>query len=161
MIDELGPKLIEFNVRFGDPEACVVLARLADDLLPYLEACAVGALGDKSPTFCSDVALSVVLAAKGYPGKPVRGAKIGGLDDAERVNGVTVLQAGTRLINHEIVSDGGRVLAITARGRTVGEANERAYAAVGRIDWRDGFCRRDIGWRGMKLERHARRQEAS
>ena len=152
MIDDAGPKLIEFNVRFGDPEAEVILARLTDDVLPLFEACAKGSLHGVAPVFSAEAALAVVMAAKGYPGEPVRGARIGGLDDAARVTGVTVLQAGTRQVGDEIVSDGGRVLAITARGRTVGEAKHRAYAAVDRIDWPEGFCRRDIGWRATTLE---------
>ncbi len=152
MIDETGPKLIEYNVRFGDPEAQVILARLQDDILPFLEACAKGTLGANLPTFSSEAALSVVMAAKGYPGEPVRGSRIAGLESAEQVPTVTVLHAGTRQVGEEIISDGGRVLAITARGRTVGEAKERAYAAVEKIEWPDGFCRRDIGWRAAGLE---------
>lgn len=92
------------------------------------------------------------MAARGYPGDPARGARIRGLDDAERVTGVTVFHAGTQQIGDEIVADGGRVLVITACGRTVREAKERAYAAVDSIDWPEGFCRRDIGWRAMNLE---------
>ncbi len=152
MIDDTGPKLIEYNVRFGDPEAEVILARLTDDILPLLESCAKGHLSGKSPSFAADATLAVVMAARGYPGEPLRGARIGGLDDAERVPGVTVFHAGTRQVGDEIVSDGGRVLAITARGRTVGEAKERAYAAVDHIDWPEGYCRRDIGWRASNLE---------
>lgn len=145
MIDGGEPKLIEYNVRFGDPEAEVILARLTEDILPLLEACAQGSLRGHSPTFSSDAALAVVMAARGYPGETIRGSRIGGLLDAERVTGATVLQAGTRLVGEEIVSDGGRVLCITALGRNVAEARDRAYAAVDRIDWPDGFCRRDIG----------------
>ncbi|HZZ63815.1 MAG TPA: phosphoribosylamine--glycine ligase [Roseiarcus sp.] len=152
MIDGVGPKLIEYNVRFGDPEAEVILARLTDDVLPLLEACAKGSLRDASPSFSAKAALTVVMAAKGYPGNPARGATIRGLDEAERVPGVTVLHAGTQQVGDAIVSNGGRVLAITACGRTVGEAKERAYAAVDRIDWPEGFCRRDIGWRAVNLE---------
>ena len=147
MIDDEGPKLIEYNVRLGDPEAEVILARLTDDVLPLLEACAKGSLGPESPVFSTEAALAVVMAARGYPGESVRGAKIKGLDGAERVTGVTVFHAGTRQVGGELISDGGRVLAITARGRTVPEAKDRAYAAVDRIDWPEGFCRRDIGWR--------------
>jgi phosphoribosylamine---glycine ligase len=149
MVGGDGPKLIEFNVRFGDPEAEVILARLTSDLLPLLEACARGNLGSRVPTFASDAALAVVMAARGYPGEPFRGARIGGIEDAERVPGVVVLQAGTRRQGGEIVSDGGRVLAITALGRNVGEARDRAYAAVDCIVWPEGFCRRDIGWRAI------------
>ena len=148
MIEKGRPRLIEFNVRFGDPEAEVILARLTDDLLPLLEGCAKGHLR-ASPRFGSDSALAVVMAAKGYPGEPKRGTKIDGIADAARVPGVTVLQAGTRREGDDIVSDGGRVLAITAVGHTVQEAQRRAYSAVDRIDWPDGFCRRDIGWRAV------------
>ncbi len=152
MIDEVGPKLIEFNVRFGDPEAEVILGRLTDDLLPLLEACAKGSLRGASPHFSSESALVVVMAARGYPGEPLRGSTIRGIDDAERVPGVWALHAGTRQEGDEIISDGGRVLAITALGRSVGEAQDRAYAAVDRIDWSDGFCRRDIGRRAVARE---------
>ncbi len=152
MIDDAGPKLIEYNVRFGDPEAEVILARLTDDVLPLLEACAKGSLRGGSPSFSAEAVLAVVMAARGYPGNPARGARIRGLDDAERVTGVTVFHAGTQQIGEEIVADGGRVLVITACGRTVREAKERAYAAVDSIDWPEGFCRRDIGWRAMNLE---------
>ena len=148
-----GPRLIEFNVRFGDPEAEVIFARLVDDPLPLFEACANGSLRDCVPTFSSDVALAVVMAARGYPGEPLRGSRIGGIEDAESVRGVAVLQAGTRRHNGEIISDGGRVLTITALGRGVIEARDRAYAAVDRIDWPEGFCRRDIGWRAIARAR--------
>jgi phosphoribosylamine--glycine ligase len=153
MVGEDGPKVIEFNVRFGDPEAEVILARLTTDLLPLLEACANGNLGNRIPTFTSNAALAVVMAAQGYPGEPLRGARIGGIEDAERASGAVVLQAGTRRQGGEIVSDGGRVLAITAVGRNVGEARDRAYSAVDRIVWPEGFCRRDIGWRAIARER--------
>jgi phosphoribosylamine---glycine ligase len=153
MIGETGPKVIEYNVRFGDPEAEVILARLIDDLLPLLEACAKGSLRGASPTFSSEAALAVVMAARGYPNEPLRGTKIGGIEDAERVPGVWVLHAGTRREGDEIVADGGRVLAITASGGSVREAQVRAYAAVDRIDWSGGFCRRDIGWRAVDRER--------
>jgi phosphoribosylamine--glycine ligase len=152
MIGVDGPKVIEFNVRFGDPEAEVILSRLKDDLLPLLEACTNGKLSGSAPMFSSDAALTVVMAARGYPGEPLRGVRIGGIQDAERVPGVAVLQAGTRYEGGEIVSDGGRVLAITALGRSVGEARDRAYAAVDRIAWSEGFCRRDIGWRAIAHE---------
>ncbi len=153
MIGGDGPKLIEFNVRFGDPEAEVILARHRGDLLPLLEACADGSLRGAAADFSSDAALAVVMAARGYPGEPLRGSRIGGIADAERVPGVVVLQAGTRREGGEIVSDGGRVLTITALGASVGEARDRAYSAVDRIAWPEGFCRRDIGWRAIERER--------
>jgi phosphoribosylamine--glycine ligase len=152
MICESGPKLIEYNVRFGDPEAEVILARLSEDILPLLDACARGRLSGAAASFRPDAALTVVMAARGYPGKPIRGARIGGIKEAEKVPGVTVLQAATRERGDEILSDGGRVLAVTAVGRTVTEARDRAYAAVDRIDWPEGFCRRDIGWRAIARE---------
>jgi phosphoribosylamine--glycine ligase len=155
IISEEGPKLIEYNVRFGDPEAGVILARLADDLLPLLEASAKGSLG-AAPKFRPDAALAVVMAARGYPGNVRRGSRIGGIEEAERVRGVSVLHAGTRKIGEEIVSDGGRVLTITALGRNVSEARDRAYSAVDRIDWPEGFCRRDIAWREIVSERGIR-----
>ena len=153
MIDEEGPKLIEYNVRFGDPEAEVILARLTDDLLPLLEASAKGSLAHAAPNFAPDAAVAVVMAARGYPGAPIRGTRIRGIEDAERVSGVSVLHAATRKEGNEIVSDGGRVLTITALGRNVADARDRAYAAVDRIDWPEGFCRRDIAWREIAQER--------
>ena len=153
MIGANGPTLIEFNVRFGDPEAEVILARHRGDLIPLLEACANGTLRDGAADFGPDAALAVVMAARGYPGEPLRGSRIGGIGDAERVQGVAVLQAGTRREGGELVADGGRVLAITALGDSVGQARDRAYAAVDRIIWPEGFCRRDIGWRAITRER--------
>jgi phosphoribosylamine---glycine ligase len=152
MIDEHGPKVIEFNVRFGDPEAEVIVPRLKDDLLPLLVACAEGTLRADAPRFNSDAALAVVMAARGYPGEPVRGARISGIEDAEAEPGVVVFHGGTREDHGAIVADGGRVLAITALGKNVAEARRRAYAAVDRIRWPEGFCRRDIGWRAIARE---------
>src|SRR5580658_8814542 len=152
MVDVHGPKVIEFNVRFGDPEAEVILPRLKDDLLPLLVACATGTLRRDAPEFCSDTALVVVMAARGYPGEPLRGSRICGIEYAEATPGVVVLHGGTRKVNGAIVADGGRVLAITALGRSAGEAQRRAYQAVDRINWPEGFCRRDIGWRATAPE---------
>ncbi len=152
MIGEEGPKLIEYNVRFGDPEAEVILVRLADDLLPLLEASAKGSLEGVAPIFRPDAALAIVMAARGYPGVVVRGTAIRGIDEAERVTGVSVFHAGTRSEGGEIVSDGGRVLTITALGRDLAEARARAYAAVDRIDWPGGFFRRDIASRDIAQE---------
>jgi len=149
MVGPDGPKLIEFNVRFGDPEAEAILARLDDDLLEFLLGCAKGAAPDRAPQFSSEAALTVVMAARGYPGTPEKGAPIRGLEEAARTPGVSILHAATRLDGETLVADGGRVLAITARGRDVAEARARAYAAVDRIDWPGGFCRRDIGWRAV------------
>src|SRR5271170_7678282 len=152
MIGKEGPKVIEFNVRFGDPEAEVILPRLKDDLLPLLAACATGTLRGDAPEFCSDTALVVVMAARGYPGEPLRGSRIRGIEDAEAAPGVVVFHGGTREVDGEIFADGGRVLAITALGSNVAEAQRRAYGAVDRIKWPEGFCRRDIGWRAIGRE---------
>jgi phosphoribosylamine---glycine ligase len=154
MIDQDQPKVIEFNVRFGDPEAEVILPRLKDDLLPLLVACANGTLQGFAPQFCSDAALVVVMAARGYPGEPLRGSVITGIEDAETVPGVVVLHGATRDNDGAIVADGGRVLAITGLGRNVDEARTRAYTAVDRIKWPEGFCRRDIGWRAIAREKN-------
>jgi phosphoribosylamine--glycine ligase len=147
MVDERGPKVIEFNVRFGDPEAQVILARLDDDLLPLLVGCASGTLHGDPPRFSSDTAVAVVMAARGYPGQPLRGSRIGAIEDAESLPGVVVLHGGTREVDDAIFADGGRVLTITALGSDLAEARQRAYAGVDRIEWSDGFFRRDIGWR--------------
>lgn len=152
MVDAQGPKVIEFNVRFGDPEAEVILLRLKDDLLPLLLACAGGTLSGDAPKFYSDAALAVVMAARGYPDQPVRGSRIGGIEDAEAVPGVVVFHGGTREADGAIIADGGRALAIAALGGNVAEAQRRAYDAVARIKWPEGFCRRDIGWRGIARE---------
>jgi phosphoribosylamine---glycine ligase len=153
MIGEDGPKLLEFNVRFGDPEAEVILARLTDDLLPLLEACAKGQLHGATPRFCSDAAVAVVMAARGYPGEPLRGSRIRGIEEAERAPRVKVLHGATRNAGGVTLADGGRVLTVTALGRDVAEAKDRAYAAVDLIDWPEGFCRRDIGWRALAREK--------
>ena len=149
MVDECGPKVIEFNVRFGDPEAEVILARLEDDLLPLLIACANGTLQKDPPNFSSDAALAVVMAARGYPDQPLRGSRIGAIEDAESVPGVVVLHGSTREVDGAIFADGGRILTITAQGGNVADARERAYAAIDRIKWPEGFFRRDIGWRAI------------
>ena len=152
MIGESGPKLIEYNVRLGDPEAEVLLARFEGDLLELLLACAQGQLPAGAPEFSSRSALTVIMAAEGYPGTPRRGTPIEGLKDAGKAPGVTILQAGTRDIDGALLADGGRVLAVTALGDTIRHAQSRAYAAVDAIDWPGGFCRRDIGWRAIERE---------
>ncbi len=149
MIGSDGPQLIEFNVRFGDPETQAILARLDDDLLDFLYAAATGNLLDRTPKFLEKTAVAVVLAAKGYPGKVEKGAPIRGIDAAERNSGVSVLQAGTRRLGDEIVTDGGRVLAVTAVGDEIGQARELAYAALGQIDAPGAFYRKDIGMRAV------------
>jgi phosphoribosylamine---glycine ligase len=152
MVNVDGPKVIEFNVRFGDPEAEVILPRLKDDLLPLLLACANGTLRSDAPRFYPDVALAVVMAARGYPGDPLRGSRIRGIEDAEEAAGVVVFHGGTREVDGAIFADGGRVLAITALGSDVADAQRRAYEAVDRIKWPEGFCRRDIGCRRIPRE---------
>ncbi|THG41081.1 phosphoribosylamine--glycine ligase [Sphingomonas olei] len=149
MLTAEGPKLIEYNVRFGDPECQVLMARFAGDLVETLLAVAEGRLADMpAPAFADDVALTVVMAANGYPGTPETGGAIRGIEAAE-ATGAVVFQAGTRADGEEIVAAGGRVLAVTATGGDVAEAQRRAYAAVDMIDFPTGFCRRDIGWRAL------------
>lgn len=150
MIGPQGPKLIEYNVRFGDPETQVLMMRLKSDLLAALLATADGVLKDFDLRWYSDAALTVVMAANGYPGQPEKGTEIAGLDEAKAIEGVEVFHAGTRRDGNRIVADGGRVLNVTARGKTVAEAQARAYEAVSKIDWPGGFYRRDIGWRALE-----------
>ena len=150
MITKDGPKLIEFNVRFGDPETQVIVMRAKSDLLTALIATADGTLANIDMRWSDDVALTVVMAAKGYPGTPVKGTEIKGLEAASRIEGVEIFHAGTKREGARILSDGGRVLNVTARDKTVAEAQARVYAAIARIDWPEGFCRKDIGWRALK-----------
>ncbi|HVW54987.1 MAG TPA: phosphoribosylamine--glycine ligase [Rhizobiaceae bacterium] len=147
-----GPKLIEYNVRFGDPECQVLMPRLKSDILVLMKAAADGQLRHMSAEWRDKAALTVVMAAEGYPGKTVPGSVINGLEKV-RETGAEIFQAGTALRNGKIVANGGRVLNITALGATVEEAREKAYRAVGLIDWPEGFCRRDIGWRALARER--------
>jgi len=149
MIGADGPKLIEFNVRFGDPEAEVILARLDDDIVEFLWGAATGRLPAREPNFAPDAALAVIVAARGYPGEVERGAEIRGLEDAESVPGVAVLHGGTRRVGAALVADGGRVLAITATGADVSQARDRAYAGADRLVFPGGFFRRDIGARAL------------
>ncbi|WP_421698896.1 phosphoribosylamine--glycine ligase [Ancylobacter sp.] len=149
MITHEGPKLIEYNVRFGDPECQVLMMRMEGDLLPLLAAVATGRLEDQPVPLKPDAAISVVMATKGYPGAYGKGSRIGGLEAAETIPGVKVFHAGTRRSGKDIVANGGRVLNVTAVGANVAEARERAYDAVARIDWPEGFCRHDIAWRAL------------
>jgi len=151
MITRDGPKLIEYNTRFGDPECQVLMMRLKDDLAVLLSAAADGQLAHMSVRWRDEAALSVVLAARGYPGTPEKGSEIRGLDSVP--GGVEVFHAGTALRDGRLVANGGRVLNVTATGRTVTEAQARAYAGVDAIDWPEGFCRRDIGARAVERER--------
>ncbi|MGH7054099.1 MAG: phosphoribosylamine--glycine ligase [Stellaceae bacterium] len=143
MLTENGPQLLEFNVRFGDPEAQVLMMRLMSDPLPALVAAHDGVLKDFDLRWHADAAVCVVVAAKGYPGEPVRGGEIRGLDRIGDPK-VKVFHAGTKRDGGRLVADGGRVLAVTATGADRAEARRRAYAAIDRIEWPDGFCRRDI-----------------
>jgi phosphoribosylamine--glycine ligase len=149
MLTPEGPQLIEYNVRFGDPECQVLMARLKSDILPALIATRDGVLDQVDLRWREETALCVVMAARGYPGEPLKGTEIRGLALAGAEPGVTVFHAGTRAEGERILADGGRVLGVTALGRDAAEAQRRAYAAVDRIDWPDGFCRRDIGWRAI------------
>jgi len=153
MITAEGPKLIEYNVRFGDPETQVLMLRLKSDLLPALLASVDGVLGNFDLRWHDDAALTVVMAANGYPGPPEIGTEIKGLAAAAAVEGVEIFHAGTRRDGNRLLAHGGRVLNVTARGRTVAEAQARAYAAAARIDWPGGFYRRDIGWRAIAREK--------
>lgn len=153
MITDEGPKLIEYNVRFGDPETQVLMMRLRDDLVILLLAACDGQLGHMSARWTDEAALTVVMANKGYPGSYEKGSVIGGLDEAGAEEGVEVFHAGTaRGDDGSITATGGRVLNVTALGSSVSEAKDKAYAAVDALDWPEGFCRRDIGWRAVERE---------
>ncbi|MET3589343.1 phosphoribosylamine--glycine ligase [Bartonella silvatica] len=152
MITQKGPELIEFNVRFGDPECQVLMMRLKDDILPLLLAAAQGNLEQKSLQWSEKTALTVVMAAKGYPASPQKGTVIRNLDQANALSDVKVFQAGTALRNGELIANGGRVLNITATGENVTQAQKRAYEAVNCINWPEGFVRHDIGWRAIMRE---------
>ena len=147
MLTEDGAKLIEFNVRFGDPECQVLMLRLTSDLLAALLAACDGELADFDLRWSPDPALAVVLAARGYPANPVRHTPIGSLGAA--MPGVQVFHAGTELLGGQLVSSGGRVLTVCATAPSLAEARKAAYMAVDAIDWPQGFCRRDIGWRAL------------
>jgi phosphoribosylamine---glycine ligase len=153
MITSQGPKLIEYNARFGDPECQVMMLRLMSDLVPALVACCDGMLKSFDLRWYPDAALTVVMAAKGYPGNYAKGSPIDGLEAAAAVEGVEIFHAGTSADSARILANGGRVLNVSALGKTVGEAQARAYQAVDRIRWADGFCRRDIGFRAVAREK--------
>jgi phosphoribosylamine---glycine ligase len=152
MITKDGPKLIEYNVRFGDPECQVLMLRLMSDLVPALIAARDAQLRNFDLRWHDDAALTVVMATKGYPGTYGKGSVIGGLDDAAALDDVEIFHAGTKRDGDRITANGGRVLAVSATGRTVAEAQKAAYAAVDRIHWPDGFCRRDIGYLAIQRE---------
>ncbi|GAA0487750.1 phosphoribosylamine--glycine ligase [Parasphingorhabdus litoris] len=153
MLTETGPQLIEYNARFGDPECQVLMMRLKSDLAAMMRATAKGELGQVSaPEFDPQTALTVVMAAKGYPGTPQKGGQIQNLARAER-EGTKVFHAGTAEVDGKLVTNGGRVLNVTALGSNTTEAQAKAYAAVDQIDFESGFCRRDIGWREVAREK--------
>ncbi len=153
MLTRDGPRLLEFNVRFGDPECQVLMMRLMSDLLPALVASCDGVLDSVDLRWRTETAICVVMAARGYPGKYAKGEVISGLDLAERSGDVKVFHAGTaRDDAGNVVSAGGRVLGVTALGNAVDEAHSRAYAALSRIEWPGGFYRRDIGWRALQRD---------
>jgi phosphoribosylamine--glycine ligase len=153
MIGADGPKLIEYNARFGDPETQVLMLRLMSDLVPALLASRDGQLKSFDLRWYPDPALTVVMAAKGYPGDYARGSIIEGLDEAAKVEGVEIFHAGTKADGNRILANGGRVLNVSAIGKTVREAQARAYEAISRIRWPEGFYRHDIGWRAVEREK--------
>ncbi|WP_127089855.1 phosphoribosylamine--glycine ligase [Aquabacter cavernae] len=150
MLTASGPKLVEYNCRFGDPECQVLMPRLASDLLPILDAVARGNLAQAEVAWSPVSALTVVYASRGYPGAHQTGSDITGLDTAGAVDGVLVYHAGTKKIGARLVSNGGRVLNVTAVGATLQEARDRAYEGAGLIRWPEGFYRQDIGWRALR-----------
>jgi phosphoribosylamine---glycine ligase len=154
MVTKDGPKLVEYNARFGDPECQVLMLRMMSDIVPALIACADGELKHFSLRWFDDAALTVIMATKGYPASYGKGSVIEGLDEAAQIEGVEIFHAGTIEKDGAILANGGRVLNICALGKTVTEAQARAYAAVDRIKWPEGFYRRDIGWRAVARERN-------
>jgi len=153
MITRAGPQLIEYNIRFGDPECQPLMLRLKSDLVPALMAARDGMLKNFDLRWHDDAALTVVMATKGYPGDYAKGSVIDGLAEAAAVEGVEIFHAGTTIgADGRVIANGGRVLGVSAIGRTVADAQARAYAAVDKIRWPEGFCRRDIGWRAVARE---------
>ena len=150
MIGEKGPRLVEINARFGDPECQLLMRRMKSDLLPALHAAATGALAGETLDWSEEAAALVVLAAKGYPGAYEKGSLISGVEAANALPGVVVFHAGTKEEDGALLANGGRVLNVTATGATISEAVARAYRGVDAIDWPEGFCRRDIGWRALE-----------
>ena len=156
MLTADGPKLIEYNVRFGDPECEAIMPRIEGDFAEMLLAVATGRIDQIGANPLSgDRSMTVIVAARGYPGTPASGGAIRAIDAAEQIDGVTVFHAGTGVGENGLVARGGRVLAVTAIGDTLAQARARAYRAIDQIDFADGFCRRDIGWR--ELQRTAER----
>ncbi|MEN8747049.1 phosphoribosylamine--glycine ligase [Marivita sp.] len=149
MIENGQPRLVEYNVRFGDPECQVLMMRLGGQAFDLLHACAEGRLAEARVNWADDHALTVVLAAKGYPGSYAKGTVIQGLDGLPEDSFHMIFHAGTSEKDGQITATGGRVLNATARGATLQEARDKAYAMVDQVNWPDGFCRRDIGWRAL------------
>jgi len=152
MVTGDGPKLVEYNARFGDPETQVLMLRMMSDIVPALIASVDGQLKNFSLRWYDEAALTVIMATKGYPGDYGKGSVIEGLDEAAKIEGVEIFHAGTAMKDGRIVANGGRVLNVCALGKNVTEAQRRAYEAVDRIKWPEGFCRRDIGWQAVKRE---------
>jgi phosphoribosylamine---glycine ligase len=152
MLTDEGPKLIEYNVRFGDPECEAIMPRIEGDFAELLHAVATGRLAEATPELSPHYAVTVIVAARGYPGTPASGGPIREIEAAEQVPGVTVFHAGTARSNGSLIANGGRVLAVTAVADTFANARARAYRAVDQIDFADGFHRRDIGWREVQRE---------
>lgn len=149
MIKDGQPRLVEYNVRFGDPECQVLMMRLGAQALDLMQAAAEGRLAEAQVNWADDHAITVVMAANGYPGAYKKGTEIKGLDALPEDSKNMVFHAGTKAEDGKIHAIGGRVLNVTARGDTLQEARDRAYAMVDQIDWPEGFCRRDIGWRAL------------
>ncbi len=149
MIENGQPRRVEYNARFGDPECQVLMMRLGGQALDLIQACAEGRLADMTVAWAEDHALTVVLAAQGYPGDYDKGSEIRGLDALDETSSAMVFHAGTAQRDGRIVATGGRVLNVTARATTLAEARDRAYAMVAAVDWPEGFCRSDIGWRAL------------
>ena len=157
MVTADGPKLVEYNARFGDPECQVLMLRMMSDILPALLASADGQLKNFSLRWFDDAALTVIMATRGYPGAYGKGSVIEGLDEAAKVEGVEIFHAGTVAKDGKILANGGRVLNVCAMGKTLADAQRRAYEAIDRIRWPEGFCRRDIGWQAVERERSSLR----
>ncbi|WP_375598213.1 phosphoribosylamine--glycine ligase [Devosia sp. Naph2] len=151
MLTEAGPKLVEYNARFGDPECQVMMMRMESDIVPLLHAVATGTLTGHDVTWKDDFALTVIMATQGYPGDYGKGSEIKGVDGLDN-NALTVFHAGTKRDGNRLLANGGRVLNVTALGASVKEAQERAYRSVDAIVWPEGYCRRDIGWREIARE---------
>jgi len=153
MLTEQGPKLFEYNVRFGDPECQVLMLRMMSDIVPAFLASCDGELKHFDLRWYAEPALTVVMAAKGYPGDYKKGTRIDGLDDAAKIDSVEIFHAGTIAKDGAILANGGRVLNVCALGENASEAQARAYQAVDLIRWPEGFCRRDIGWQAVEAEK--------